>query len=378
MQSPVKETKWYSWCTGKLSKGCTYCVQGRKLVLFITGLCAQKCFYCPISEQKFGKDVVFANESKIQDPTNPVEMLKEVELTEAYGAGITGGDPLMNVDRCCAYIKILKSKFGKQFHIHLYTPLKLVNNERLQRLYEAGLDEIRVHPSLDDNSLWDRVNLAKQFNWTLGAEIPAIPGYDEKTKVLIDYLSDKVSFININELELSDTQTTHYKLGELNYHPKDYVSYGVKGSQEMALRMLEYSRQKNLSAHFCTAKLKDAVQVRKRLQLRAKHVALPSDEISEDGTLIRGCIYSKELTPGKKESNKEKATEELKAKLDLIKKELKLSSNEVMLDKTKSRILVSHKKVRSNNKRLKKMNLIPAIVEEYPTADAFEVEVEFL
>jgi organic radical activating enzyme len=132
------------------------CVEGRKLVLFITGLCTQRCFYCPVSEKKFGHDVVFANEWQIQDPANPMEMFQEAELTQAKGAGITGGDPLVKLDRCVQYIKLLKDKYGKQFHIHLYTPPKLVTKEALQKLYDAGLDEIRFHPNLKDDKDWHK------------------------------------------------------------------------------------------------------------------------------------------------------------------------------------------------------------------------------
>ncbi|MEK6849294.1 MAG: radical SAM protein, partial [Nanoarchaeota archaeon] len=174
----VAPTRWHSWCSGQLSEGCKRCVEGRKLVLFITGMCAQKCWYCPIGENKYGHDVVFANEWKLDNPNDPVELLEEAKLTKATGAGITGGDPLARVDRCVQYITLLKKEFGKDFHIHLYTPLKLVSKENLTKLFKAGLDEIRFHPDLDDKTLWNRIDLAKPFSWTVGLEIPAIPGYE--------------------------------------------------------------------------------------------------------------------------------------------------------------------------------------------------------
>ena len=108
----VAQTRWHSWCSGNLSEGCKRCVEGRKLVLFITGMCAQKCWYCPIGEQKYGHDVVFANEWKLDNPNDPVELLEEARLTKATGAGITGGDPLARIDRCVQYITLLKKEFG--------------------------------------------------------------------------------------------------------------------------------------------------------------------------------------------------------------------------------------------------------------------------
>ena len=77
---------------------------------------------------------------------------------------------------------------------------------------------------MDDDSLWNRIEIAKQFNWNIGIEIPAIPGYEKKTMNLIDYIADKVSFINLNELELSDTGTKHYTLPLKGFKTKDNIT----------------------------------------------------------------------------------------------------------------------------------------------------------
>ncbi|MBI5392698.1 radical SAM protein [Candidatus Woesearchaeota archaeon] len=402
----INKTPWHSWCTGKISKGCAYCVQGRKLVLFITGLCPQRCFYCPVGEQKFGNDVVYANEWKLEDPNNPVELIKEAELTQAKGAGITGGDPLMNIKRCCNYIQLLKKKFGKEFHIHLYTPLKLVTKERLQKLSAAGLDEIRFHPDLDDNSLWNRIKIAKKYRWEIGIEIPAIPGYEKKTMRLIDYIifadsllpelpneenfaflqnsPNKVSFINLNELELSDTETKHYTLPTKGFKAKDNISYGVKGSKEMAIKMLEYAKEKGLSAHFCTARLKDGIQVKKRLQIRAENIKLLFDEKTEDGTLLRCCIYLPELAPGMnyreklRNADKNDFIEKLTVIRNKLLETLTLSEKEIVIDSNKCRLIIPRSVAKQYANKIKKYNLLPALVEEYPTQDGFEVEIEFL
>lgn len=375
----IKKTKWHSYCTGDLAKGCRLCVKGKKLVLFITGLCAQRCFYCPVSEHKYGKDVVYANEWKVEDINEPKELLEEARLTEAEGAGITGGDPLVNVDRCVKYIKILKQKYGKKFHIHLYTPLKLVTEERLQKLYDAGLDEIRFHPDLDDNSLWTRIELAKKYDWSIGVEIPAVPGYEEKIKKLIDYIADKVEFLNLNELERSDTTAAHYKLDEMGYKTRDEISYGVEGSEKTALELLDYAKSKGLIGHYCTAKLKDAVQLRTRIQRRAENAALETDEITTEGTLVRGVAYLPELSPGfgYHEKLKNVKKEEIMPKLLELKEKLAKIGIKTSTDK-KLRLLMSEKQIRNKKEEIKKLGLKPAVVEEYPTEDATEVDIEFI
>ena len=55
-----------------------------------------------------------------------------------------------------------------------------------------------------------------------------------------------------------------------------------------------------------------------------------------------------------------------------------LSNNDLIIDKKKLRILLSKNNTIKNKKIFLKMNLIPAVVVEYPTADQFEIEIGFL
>ena len=376
----IEKTKHYSWKTGNLPKGCLLCVKGQKLVLFITGFCPRRCFYCPVSEHKFGNDVVYANEWNIEDLKNPQEMLEEARLTSAKGAGITGGDPLTKLDRCVTYITLLKNTFGKSFHIHLYTSLRLVTEEKLQRLYDAGLDEIRFHLDIFDDSEWEKLSLARKFDWDVGVEIPVLHEYKFKTLALIDFIADKVDFLNLNELEKSDTQSLHYKLDDLGYDTKDDLSYGVKGSEPLALELLEYAKTKHLAAHYCTSTLKNKVQMSERYKLRAFNVSLPTDKITSEGLLIRGCIYVPELVPGLTYAEQLKNLDSFKILEHLQEAQQQLISKGLFpfLDEKKYRLLLSFKDIKKHKRDIKKLGFIPAIVEEDPTVDAVELEIDFL
>ena len=92
----IVKTPHHSWVKGELAKGCKSCVKGEKMVVFITGICNNQCFYCPVSEQKNMKDVVYANEwnakfvGKFDEPLKKVELavfFEEARLTEARGDG---------------------------------------------------------------------------------------------------------------------------------------------------------------------------------------------------------------------------------------------------------------------------------------------------
>lgn len=363
----MKKTKFNSWKINDIAKGCKLCVQGRKTVLFITGICSKHCFYCPISEQKYQKDVIYANEWKI---TKFNQLIEEIKLCSSQGVGITGGDPLTKITRTVNFIRQLKKTFGKKFHIHLYTPLELVTKTNLTKLHDAGLDEIRFNPDLDKPSLWKKIDLATRYKWDVGIEIPVIPGYMTKTKNLVKYIETKVKFLNLNELEISDTNSN--ELLKKGFRPKNSLSYAVKKSQEMAFQLLKHLKDTRLKVHYCTATLKDKVQLRKRIQLRAKNHATKYDKITADGTLKRTILYLDELKPGfrYKEKIKKANKKKLLEKLNDINKKIN-----GMIDKDSYRIII-------NKTMITKAKQIPntsvAIIEEYPTKDAMLIDVEFL
>ncbi|MFH1439875.1 MAG: radical SAM protein [Candidatus Woesearchaeota archaeon] len=386
-----QKTKYYSYNIGNLPEGCRQCVKGQKTVLFITGLCSLHCFYCPISDKKKDKDVIYFNEWKSFDIN---DLFKEIELCNSKGVGITGGDPLMKLDRVVKFIKALKKKFGgkdgNKFHIHLYTPLNLVTKKTLVQLHKAGLDEIRFHPDLYDDKLWNRLNLGRgidpkknkknKFKWKVGVEIPVIPGINNNYLKLIDYLaagnknnsrqSWKIDFLNLNELEISDTNAC--KLVEKGFKAKDRYSYGVKGSEKLAKELLKYidkinknitANKNKLNVHYCTCKLKDGVQLRNRIKRRAKNAAKEYDYIDEDGMLVRGAVYYDNI-------------DDLKQILKILDK-YNVPNKLYKFDKKQKRVLTTLTVVDKLKNELNKHGK-PAIVREYPTVDCMNVETEFL
>jgi pyruvate formate-lyase activating enzyme-like uncharacterized protein len=51
---------------GGVVRGCELCLLGAKSVIFITGLCPLSCPYCPVSAERFGKDVMYVNDVPVQ------------------------------------------------------------------------------------------------------------------------------------------------------------------------------------------------------------------------------------------------------------------------------------------------------------------------
>jgi hypothetical protein len=352
----MQKTPHYSWKSGTLPKGCQYCVKGEKLVLFVTGLCPRNCFYCPISEKKYKKDVIYADEWPIK---NEKEILEEARLIGAKGAGFTGGDPLARLDRTVRYIKMLKKHFGRKFHTHLYTSLDLVDENKIKKLYSAGLDEIRIHPDIFSDKLWHKFGIITKYKWDMGIEIPSIPGTKKQTEKLIDFFRDKIKFLNINELEVADNEAQ--RMGK-KFRVKSKLSYAVKGSEELAKYLLKKYQNKIKSIHYCTAKLKDKVQLGTRIKRRAQNARKAYDSVTKEGLLVRGAIYGDRLIRLK----------------NYLTKKYKIPRELFEIDKGRKRLLTTTAVAERLKAEIKAKGFKPAIATEYPTWDKLPIEIQFL
>jgi pyruvate formate-lyase activating enzyme-like uncharacterized protein len=346
---------------GPLSRACVECAQGRKMVLFVTGRCRFRCFYCPVSERRNQKDVTYANERLVQSDE---DILDEARAMGATGTGITGGDPLGVIDRTEHYVRLLRSTFGPTHDLHLYTHEP--NAEKLRRLAAAGLDEFRLHiphylwgPLAADGGAYRKV-LEEAPSWGIrrGVEIPVLPEKEAELRRLLKALDGiGVDFVNLNELEFSETN-------EENLHARGYsvdtrAGWGVRGSRSVAERLVRELRL-TMPIHYCSSRFKDGVQLKRRLLRRADRVAPPFATHSGDGTICFGIV---EIPEGRDPARFAGAIARLG----------KLARKDYRVDRVRRRVELDEARLRRFADRL----TAPAFaVEEYPTADALEVERE--
>jgi pyruvate formate-lyase activating enzyme-like uncharacterized protein len=282
----IRKLEGDSLIVGTLPQGCLLCARGSKMVLFVTGLCESSCYYCPLSPEKAGKDIVFADELPVSSDD---DVLFEVDAIRGEGVGISGGDPLCTLDRTLQYIHLLKSKYGTDFHIHLYTSKSGISQEDITKLKEAGLDEIRFHPQSTD---WSGIERAIKAGLVVGIEMPAIPGktdYLKKTAIRAQKIG--VSFLNINELEASESNFESLRAHGMRL--TDMASASIEGSAATAKKVLEWSAKnlECLSVHFCSARYKDAIQMRNRLERRLEETIRDFEERDDaDPLLVLGII----------------------------------------------------------------------------------------
>ena len=328
----IEAGSYYSY----LTEGCRLCGKGAKLVLFITGICPNTCFYCPISEERIGKDVIFANEREVK---NFRDFEEELNLMDAEGIAVTGGEPLLKLDRVLDY---LKSSHKLGLHSHLYTSLPAKENviEKLSKY----LDEIRFHPPELNNvkSYEEALKTSKKLGIESGFEIPAIKYVED----IVEVLNRNDAFLNLNQLECSPTN--YDALIVRNFEVKDYYV-----DCENVVRKYEGVKK----FHYCSAKFKDSVQFRRRLIRMAKKLAksVGIHEVTDDGTVVCGFI----------ESSKEK--------MDCVKKLLMKMGIKFL--EVEDGIEISLSAIERLGEYLKAEGLSVSVIERYPTSNRIVIEV---
>jgi len=334
--------------TGRLADGCVMCQRGSKMVLLVSGRCSTGCFYCPLSPAKKGHDVVYADEMPVRSDD---DIVREAEVIGAEGTGITGGDPVSELDRTLRLIALLKERFGRGHHIHLYT--SSLDVEAFRRLEEAGLDELRLHPPMSEwarMSDYDLSGFLRSTSMDVGLEVPAIPGMEADLKALMSWASSVgLRFVNLNELEFSEANWD--AIASRGFQPADDESAAVLGSEETALDLLKRSK---IPAHYCSSTFKDSVQLRMRLRRRAERVAAPSDVVTEDGTLLKGVVDG--------------PADDVRS---LLRDEYDVPDDLMRYDDEKKRMEVAPWVL---EELAPELPWACFLVEEYPTADRLEVE----
>ena len=289
------KTPYSSYNLNGLPEGCKYCVKGEKLVLFISGICSRNCWYCSLSNKRKNKDIILFNE---RESKSIKDFLEEIKQSNATSMGITGGDPLLFLNRTIKYAKTAKKAFGKKFHIHIYLPTMFVNKNNLKKLAKY-IDEVRFNPefsAIENKELinidLEKIKLASLY-WkkqNIGIELPMIPDRKKDFLDLIIKASPFIGFVNLNEFELSETNmnkvTKKYKLNEGGYVIKESKSAGI-----WLLKQLKKQKQtNNLKVHFCTAELKNNHQFKNRLKI---HNILPYGQKTKEGLVKYLVSYKK-------------------------------------------------------------------------------------
>lgn len=282
----IRELSTGSVVYGKLPRGCELCQRGLKTVIFLTGLCPGQCFYCPLSDERKGKDVIFVNEKLV----SPEELLRaslvEVMRSASAGASITGGEPLLKRNLVINLVSFLKEKLGDSFHVHLYTSGAFLDNELAEKLADTGVNELRIHAPLHSlERILGTLELSDVFS-SVGLEYPSLPGSLEYLVRLLEIAEKyELDFIVLNELEFTETNAQSLLLRGYSMRPDYRAAYG---SKEVALQLIEEAERRGVSTsvHFCPVSVKDGVQTALRVYRYTNLNALPYHSLTDEGTVL--------------------------------------------------------------------------------------------
>jgi pyruvate formate-lyase activating enzyme-like uncharacterized protein len=289
------------------AEGCIQCQLGSKLVLFVTGHCHWMCDYCPLSETRREVDWMYANERRCE-VDDWAAVIEEGSAMKATGTGITGGDPMMARERSIEACKQLKSAFGKNHHIHLYTSIPFPVKHAAE-LAEGGLDEIRFHLlDLKFDKYRETIQACVDSGMQVGVELPCEPDKEQRLFELLDEMRDSsVQFLNLNELEI--TVGNYDNMEVRGFNLSDEITAGAEGSGPLARRLRAKVDAANnrlpcpesadgsvqdpfgFNVKFCSASYKDAGQLRRRFERRGEATIAPHEQLTEDATLVFGAIY---------------------------------------------------------------------------------------
>ncbi|MDO9081021.1 MAG: radical SAM protein [Desulfuromonadales bacterium] len=264
----------------KLSPGCLACLEGKWSCLFITGNCNCRCFYCPTAQNVGG------------DPgTNNLDFPKVDDYVDYLvrfgfsGASISGGEPLLVLEKSLKYLRAIRRRLGDSVHLWLYTNATLLTTDIAKRLRDAGLDELRVDIGATGYAL-DQVKLAVGIIPHITVEIPAIPEEEKLLqKKLVEMADSGVNYLNLHQLRLTNHNYLH--LAGRGYTFLHGESVTVLESELAALELLRSSldQQLALGVNYCSFVYKNRFQGAAGRRRAGAQIVKKYEEITAAGYL---------------------------------------------------------------------------------------------
>lgn len=233
-------------CRG-LSPGCSSCATGSWSCLFINGRCNVSCFYCPTSQDEtegpLSNGILFAT---------PEDYAEYVALFEFSGVSVSGGEPLLTLDRTLAYLSAVRRRCGNAVHLWMYTNGTLLTKDNVSELQDAGLDEIRFDIGASNYDL-ARLHLAVGVIPTVTVEIPAVPEEEVLLRnKLVEMAAAGVKHLNLHQMRLTPHNFRHLAGRAYTFVHGEKVT--VLESELTALRLVRYAIERgiDLPINYCS------------------------------------------------------------------------------------------------------------------------------
>ena len=255
-----------------LSPACEACKKGvGSITTYISLMCHRNCYYCFNPNQE--------NYDHFQNHKR--DYLSETQQLYTSGqkithCALTGGEPLLHKEDTIAFFHSFREKFPTT-HTRLYTSGDLLDEETLQELKKAGLNEIRFSIKLEDGAKYKKVlgkiALATEYISDVMVEMPVIPGtLSEMKELLLELNRLGVSGINLLEFCFPFYNVEEFKKRSFQIKNPPYkILYNywyagglpVSGSESDCLDLLEYTLDNKLTigVHYCSLENKHTGQI---------------------------------------------------------------------------------------------------------------------
>ncbi|MDD2907728.1 MAG: radical SAM protein [Candidatus Gracilibacteria bacterium] len=248
------------------SVGCTYCTLGQGCTVVLSYKCHRDCFFCYEETPLTPKVIIDPYDKKDMD--NIYKIIDDSFSNPANKTlAVTGGEPLLFIDKIYEIFEYINEKYpGK--HKRIYTTGEFLNDEKLQKLKDLGLDELRfsIKPGEEPNIALYK--MAKKYVKHVLIEMPIMPyTKDYMIDILTKIDNEKcIDGINLNELTFNNLNKEKYKQNNLfldlpsdekeiyhRYYDISKIEIGVYGSKLLALELIDYFSNKNASffMHYC-------------------------------------------------------------------------------------------------------------------------------
>jgi len=266
-------------CHG-LSPGCRLCMEGEWSCLFINNICNGRCFFCPTDQSDI--DVPTTQTIQFTDPQDYVDYIGKFGFK---GVSISGGEPLLSFDRTIDFISAVKSEFGQDIHLWLYTNGILLTPDKLISLNKAGVDEIRFNIYASHNFL-EKITMAAGLIKDATVEIPAIPElFEELKNSLSDMKQAGVHYLNLHQLRLTPHNYPHLAKRDYTYLPGPKIT--VLESELEALKIMKFNIESgiNLPINYCSFPYKNVYQRNAERRRHSPYIMKPYEDLTEAGMI---------------------------------------------------------------------------------------------
>lgn len=277
----------YGW----LSPACVECTGANGSETFSTTFaCHRDCYFC-FNRNQADYELFFEQgcpwEEGLERAAEEHESLAVI--------GLTGGEPLLNLDDSLAFLARAAELFPNA-HKRMYTSGDLLTEEAAAALRDAGLDEIRFSVKDDDpvalqQKVLDAMRLAKRYIPHVMVEMPIIPGSREHVQnLMLAFQEVGIDGMNLLEFCFPFCHWEEFdKRGFQLRNPPFEVMYdygysgglAVAGSEELILELMDWAIDNGITfgMHYCSLENKHRSEIRQKNERAAgMHPCIVFDE----------------------------------------------------------------------------------------------------